>query len=417
MREDVLIIGAGPAGISCAYTLQKAGISYRVVDSGKVIASTWSNLYPSLRLNTTRFFSHLPGKKFPLHYGMFPSGKQYHRYLVEYCQENQLNIHLGVTVHRITPDQGGWCVETSEGMGWYPVIINATGRFGSPYIPEIPGLSDFKGTVIHAHQYKGAEAFKNQSVLVVGNGPSGVDISIEIGKQNTPRHPALLSMRTGILLRPRYPLGLPKHLWMMLFDRLPEKISTWLSKKVENIRYRNLEKIGIKAVDSGTSGAASTRGPELIHAVKAGQVVCVDGPKQFYENEVELDNGACLQIDSVILATGYRPGMKYLEDLDLKSNGDGWPERYSSLDYQNITGLTYGVGRDVDEKLKLFCREVKDYPGLFLVGQFYQGKGAMYNFKIEAEAATHQIKQYLAHRESEAKERWTKYTADYQQRV
>ncbi|MBC8100096.1 MAG: NAD(P)-binding domain-containing protein, partial [Armatimonadetes bacterium] len=81
---EVLVIGAGPAGIASAYALQQAGIAYRVVDSATVIASTWDSLYPSLRLNTTRFLSHMPGAKFPLSYGIFPTGKQYHAYLADF---------------------------------------------------------------------------------------------------------------------------------------------------------------------------------------------------------------------------------------------------------------------------------------------------------------------------------------------
>ena len=54
---DVLVIGAGPAGINAAYALDKAGLEYRVIDRATVIASTWNSLYPSLHLNTSRFFS------------------------------------------------------------------------------------------------------------------------------------------------------------------------------------------------------------------------------------------------------------------------------------------------------------------------------------------------------------------------
>ena len=54
--EDVLVIGAGPAGIASAYALEKAGIRYKVIDRAQVIGSTWDSLYPSLRLNTpTRY--------------------------------------------------------------------------------------------------------------------------------------------------------------------------------------------------------------------------------------------------------------------------------------------------------------------------------------------------------------------------
>ena len=72
--EDVLVIGAGPAGIASAYCLEQAGISYKVVDRADIIASTWARLYPSLQLNTSRWFSKMHGKPFPLNYGIFPSG-------------------------------------------------------------------------------------------------------------------------------------------------------------------------------------------------------------------------------------------------------------------------------------------------------------------------------------------------------
>ena len=59
MAEEVLVIGAGPSGIAAAYYLQKANINYKVVDKASEIASTWNSLYPSLTLNTTRYFSHI----------------------------------------------------------------------------------------------------------------------------------------------------------------------------------------------------------------------------------------------------------------------------------------------------------------------------------------------------------------------
>ena len=82
--EDVLVIGAGPAGIATAYALEQANISYKVVDRAQVIGSTWCSLYPSLTLNTSRYYSHMPEVPFPREYGIFPTGGQYYDYLDEY---------------------------------------------------------------------------------------------------------------------------------------------------------------------------------------------------------------------------------------------------------------------------------------------------------------------------------------------
>ena len=403
MSEDVLVIGAGPAGLNCAFYLRQQGISYKVLDRAELIASTWDSLYPSLRLNTSRFFSHMPHKRFPLHYGIFPTGRQYHDYLAAYQAEQQFNIEFGVSVECVEPVNGGWRVDTHAGSAWYPVVINATGRFNNPFSAQIPGLDEFQGEVLHTHDYTGPDAWKDRRIMIVGNGPSGTDLAIELGQDRGTDNPVLLSMRTGILLGRRYPLGLPKHAWMMLAEWLPEALRRKLMGFIGRIDFGDISRYGIKTPEPGqASGAAATRGPELIDAVRSGQVRCVDGPARFHEHSVTLDDGSTHEIDAVILATGYQPALAYLTHLDLTPDSQGWPERYNSRNYDlNYAafeqGGTYGVGPKIDAQMQPLLREIRGYPGLFLVGVYYKGKGAMYNFRVEAEVASHQIRQYLTH--------------------
>ena len=107
-NEDVLVIGAGPAGINSAYALEQAGISYKVIDRADIVGYTWANLYPSLSLNTSRFYSHLPEEPFPLSYGIYASGQQYHDYLLGYVAERDFNIQLGIDVQRVAPAGNMW---------------------------------------------------------------------------------------------------------------------------------------------------------------------------------------------------------------------------------------------------------------------------------------------------------------------
>lgn len=404
-ETSVLVIGAGPAGIASAYYLKRAGIPYLVVDSAEVIASTWAYLYPSLKLNTTRFFSHMPHKRFPLSYGIFPTGQQYHRYLVDFVREHDLNIRLGVSVERVMPEGEGWRVEMIEDgqprSAWYPAVISAAGRFANPFSAAIPGLSEFRGEVIHAHDYRDAEPFAGKQVMVIGNGPSGMDIAVELGQHNGADNPALLSMRTGLMLKPRYPLGLPKHAWMMLTARLPNAPGRWIDRNVEAISFRHQERVGIRRPPPGLeSSAASTRGPELFRAAKGGYVVCVAGPKRFTADGVELNDGLVYHPDVVILATGYRPVVRYLCDLQYEIGDQDWPLREQSQDYDlDLNQLeykgTYAVGEKTDREKGVLERELKGYPGLYFVSNYYKGRGTLYNINVEAEIAVAQIRQRL----------------------
>ena len=387
----VVVIGAGTAGLASAYYLQLANIPFVVLERSHEVGHTWNSLYPSLRLNTTKWYSHLPKMPMPWHDPIFPTAKQYHRYLNTFADRHHLrqHIHFGVMVRKLarTPN-GSWCVQTDSATWEVDAVISATGRFDQPFTPTLPNQTDFTGRILHAHDYLGAEPFMGQRVMVVGNGPSGVDIAPEIGKQ-AHQPPVLLSMRTGITLSPRYPWGLPKHAWMILADYLPQRWGRALNAKIASIQFRNLERVGIRTPQAGkTSTAAGTRGDELIRAVKAGQVICVPGLRSFTPDGVILDDGSVHQVEAVIMATGYRPVLyRYLREPVTHTDSAGFPKRDQTAfiprqdhpsDYPSNSG-----------------REVKDLAGLYLVGVFYQGKGALYNCNLEAQIAVDQIKARL----------------------
>ncbi|MBK9122001.1 MAG: NAD(P)/FAD-dependent oxidoreductase [Chloroflexi bacterium] len=400
--DPILVIGAGPAGIVTGYFLQQYGLPYEIIDRANIIASTWASLYPSLRLNTTRYFSHMPGRRFPLSWGEFPTGRQYHGYVGRFADAHRLNITLGVDVSRLQQAGDEWEVTSSRGHERYRNVVIATGRFSNPYTAAVPGLTEFQGYRIHAHDYHGPEPFAGKRVLIVGNGPSGLDIALEIGQRNGPTQPALLSMRTGITLRRRYPLGLSKHAWMLATRWLPERIREPFLDYVERLGFPESALHGIKTPKEGsTSGAVAVRGGELIPAVRRGEVVCVDGPARFTTDSVILTDGSTHAIDAVIVATGYRPALGFLEGLKLDCDDQGWPRRFNSrpydIDYAKLSYRgTYDVGPAIDAQFEPTRRELRGYPGLFQVGLYYKGKGAMYNFNVEAEITAAQLAQRIA---------------------
>lgn len=389
-QDDVLIIGAGPAGIASAYALKKAGISYKVIDRADKIGSTWDKLYPSLTLNTSRYFSHMPEKSFPREYPIFPSARQYHDYLLDYVREQNFNIHLSISVSRVSREDNFWRVETSEGVFLYKVVIPATGIWNNPITPDIAGMESFRGEIIHAHNYRDPKQIENKRVLVVGNGPTGIDLSVAAGEVAQSTH---IAIRSGVQLKRRYPLGLPTHAWLLLTERLPKNWCRAIMKWLASFDYGDLSDIGLGSPKAGEGGMTGYQGRELIDAVKAGKVHPLPEPIRFYPDKIEFMDGQCLSFDVVIMATGYVPVFQQYLEVDLQYSQEEW-QKESICDWEiGPNGQRGWPLRDTHQHPN--GREILGQRGLYLVGVFYKGKGAMYNMNIEAKIATEEIEDYL----------------------
>lgn len=382
LRGEVLVIGAGPAGLAAAFCLARAGIAYTVIDRADRPASTWAGLYENLRLNTASFVSQLPGKRMSLRYGIYPTGRDLYEYLREYAEMNDFRICFGVEVTRVAPcerqGQPGWSVEMSVdgvsiGAVWFPFVIVASGRFSKPFIPPIPGIEDFQHTLLHARDYHAPEPFAGQRVLVAGSGPSGTDIALELARAAA--HPVLLSVRSDIVIARPYPYGLPVSLWHLIARAVvPRRWQSAFLNRVLYQGYRDTDDLGLTFAPNRTQrrgSSAPVRGRDLIDAIRAGAIQPVPGIAAFEPDAVILSDGSRRTVDAVILSTGYRPAIDYL-DFACDTDRDGWPRRRSDVIEGGST-------------------EVRGQIGLFLVGRYYRGLGPLYNIRHEAETAVREI--------------------------
>jgi cation diffusion facilitator CzcD-associated flavoprotein CzcO len=396
LTGDVLVIGAGPAGLAAAWALEKARIPYSIIERADHIAPTWAGLYPSLRLNTAGFVSYLPGKRMPLRYGIYPMGTQLTEYLRAYAADMRIPVRFGLEAVRISPEMRGgvpgWSVAVRDVQDarstlpetvWFPFVISAMGRFSKPYLPPIPGRDQFTGRLLHAHAYHGPAPFAGARVLVAGSGPSGTDIALELARSGAGL-PVLLSVRSDIVIARRYPYGLPDSAWHLIARALVP--ARWRKRFLDRVLYQgygDTDGLGLTLAPNRTDRrgtSAPIRGHDLIDAIRAGRIVPVPGIAAFTADRVVTADGEAHAVDAAILSTGYRPAID-LYDFPFMTDRDGWPRRWSSTIEGGSTEVRAGTP----------TQPLPDAVGLYLVGRFYRGLGPLHNIREEALGAVREI--------------------------
>lgn len=135
-EHEVAVIGAGPAGIATAISLQNRGVRPLVVDRASQIVASWRARYDRLKLNTGRQFSHLPGRRYPKGTPTFPTRDQVIEHFEGHAREAGVQVRLNTTVHRIDPGAGGgWRLGASTGDISARHVVVATGLMHTPFMP------------------------------------------------------------------------------------------------------------------------------------------------------------------------------------------------------------------------------------------------------------------------------------------
>jgi len=179
---EVLVVGAGQAGVAMSEHLTRLGISHIVLERGRIAERWRSERWDSLVTNGPVWHDRFPNLEFPgLGPDDFAAKEQVAEYFVKYSEQYNAPIRCGVNVTSVrrNHDGAGFAVETSEGSISAQYVVAATGAFQQPVIPSIvPG--DASITQLHSSGYKNPDQLPAGAVLVVGAGASGVQIAEEL---------------------------------------------------------------------------------------------------------------------------------------------------------------------------------------------------------------------------------------------
>ncbi|TMS14144.1 Flavin-containing monooxygenase FMO GS-OX-like 8 [Larimichthys crocea] len=176
-----------------------------------------SSMYRDLKTNLPKEVMMFPDYPFDPKLNSFLPHQEVQRYLEGYCQSYNIlpHIRFNTVVESVKPvgmtTEGGesrttWKVTSSDPSGHrktetFDSVFVCSGHYSHPHTPDIPGIENFKGKVLHSHVYRYAEPFSGQSVVVLGAKASGLDISIELAKVG-----AQVTLSHG---RPRFTFPLP----------------------------------------------------------------------------------------------------------------------------------------------------------------------------------------------------------------
>lgn len=190
LKVDIVVIGAGQAGLSSAYHLRNLGLEpdrrFITFDQAPGSGGAWQYRWPSLTLTTVNRVHDLPGMRFDeaveTDDGEVKASVAVPEYFAAYEKAFDLRVHRPVSVKAVCDRGERLRVETDHGVFATRGVINATGTWEAPFIPEYPGAADFRGRQLHTRDYRTAAEFAGQHVVVVGGGISAIQLLDEISQ-------------------------------------------------------------------------------------------------------------------------------------------------------------------------------------------------------------------------------------------
>jgi putative flavoprotein involved in K+ transport len=286
-RVDVVVIGAGQAGLAVGHFLAGQGRQFVILEAGNAVGAAWRDRWESLVLFTPRRYDALPAVAFPGEPDGYPTRDEVVDYLEKYAASLELPVELNSRVRSLTARGGVFVVELDDRSIECAQVVVATGPFQVPNIPRLAG--DLAPEVFQTHSaaYRRPSDVPEGTVVVVGGGNTGFQIARELSSTHEV-HIAIGSRQTPL---PQKLLGRDLFWWLTKLGLLTKTIDSRLGRRAQNrdtligSSPRDLKRHGVnvKPRAVGASGRA---------------LIFADGS--------ELETGA------VVWAAGYRPDHSWI---------------------------------------------------------------------------------------------------------
>ena len=348
---QVLVIGAGQAGLTLAARLGRLDVRTLVVDRHANVGDNWRNRYHSLVLHNETCVNHMPYLPFPETYPAYVPKDMLADWFDAYAKALELNVWTGTEFLGGTYDEQEhrWTVRLRRADGTERTlhpghVVMAVGVTGSARIPDLPGADGFTGTILHSSRYSEDLEVEGRSVLVVGAGTSAHDVAQDIHLRGGDVTMLQRSSTSIVSLEPSgarvfslYTSGdgvRPLEDTDLMSASVPNALLTRLHRPLSHQMAEDDKELldGLRAVGFALDNGEDDTGfylkliryfggyylnvgaSDLIAEGKIGlrQGVGVD---RFEGAEVVFTDGSRMSPDVVVLSTGYLPPQESVRDM------------------------------------------------------------------------------------------------------
>jgi putative flavoprotein involved in K+ transport len=359
-RVQVVVIGAGQAGLSVGYHLARRGVRFVILEAKARVGDSWRERWDSLRLFTTGRLDGLDGMPFPAPGHRYPTKDEMADYLEAYAARFALPVRTGVRVTGLSRQGERYFVSAGDQRFEADHVVIAMATYQEPRIPAFAAELAPEIGQLHSREYRRPSQLKPGGVLVVGAGNSGAEIALEAVRSG---HPTWLSGRdTGtvpfridsLLAR----LVLQPLLLRVIFHRLLT-VDTPMGRRVRP-----------KVIASGAP-LIRTKPRDLL----AAGVRRVPRTAGIRDGKPVLEDGTVLEVTNVVWCTGFHPGFSWIDLPVLDDHGEPRHERgllpqepglsFVGLHflYSMSSTMIHGVGRDAERIAEAAATRVKAREG------------------------------------------------------
>ncbi len=319
---DILIIGAGQAGLALGYHLKTTPFAFQIVDCHRRIGDSWRKRYASLVLFTPRTYSALPGLRVSGDPEGYPTKDDMADYLESYASHFKLPVLADTPIRRLEPTDEGFRATTGTGETIDArAVVLATGAYQTPVVPPIARQLAADVVQLSPESYTTPAQIPTGPVLVVGDGASGRQIARELAAT----HRVFLATGRPRRVSPERILGKSLFWWMDKLGLVKASRESAVGKYLMKVDPFPGKALGLKQL--GRQGA-----------VVVGRLLQVDG------KQVTFADGEPTAVETVIWATGYQ---------------------------EHTDWIAIPEAKDAEAHL-LHQRGISPVPGLYLIGRSWQ---------------------------------------------